>query len=155
MLGKYPHIKRQLIKLDICAEMMKHTTARVFPGIIQPEPNNLTVAITSHCNLRCIGCRYGRDFMLDQQLSLSMMRNLLDDARQHGLTTVRLYGGEPLLHADLPQMVEYCLKLGLRVYITTIDSVNKYSILLNSVLFSGHEYYRCPHTQSTNAVRTS
>ena len=33
-----------------------------------------------------------------------------------------------------------------------IDSVNKYSILLNSVLFLGHEYYRCPLTQSANAV---
>ena len=36
---------------------------------------------------------------------------------------------------------------------SNIGSVNKYSILLNSVLFSSHEYYRRSHTQSTNTVR--
>ena len=34
----------------------------------------------------------------------------------------------------------------------TIDSANECLILLNSVLFSGHEYYRCSHTQSTDTV---
>src|SRR5262249_48814107 len=29
------------------------------------------------------------------------------------------YGGEPLLHRDLPKMVEYCRKIGLTPYITT------------------------------------
>ncbi len=33
-----------------------------------------------------------------------------------------------------------------------IDSANKCLNLLNSVLCFWHEYYRCSHTQSTNAV---
>lgn len=118
-LAQYPRIKRELKKIDISMDVMKHMSAKIFPGIIQPEPFNITIAITSNCNLYCIGCRYGRDFMPNQQLSLSMIRKVLNDAKQLGITTVRLYGGEPLLHPDLPYIVEYCLKLGLEVYITT------------------------------------
>ena len=36
-----------------------------------------------------------------------------------GSTTVRLYGGEPLLHRDLPKMVEHAVALGLRVDVST------------------------------------
>ena len=36
--------------------------------------------------------------------------------------------------------------------VEVIDSVNKYSILLNSVLYCRYEYYRCSHTQSTDTV---
>jgi cyclic pyranopterin phosphate synthase len=77
------------------------------------------VAVTAHCNLRCIGCRYGRDFMPGAQLSWEMARDLLSDAREAGFESVRLYGGEPLLHPALPKMVEHALKLGLRTYVTT------------------------------------
>jgi cyclic pyranopterin phosphate synthase len=118
-LAQHPHLKQQLVQLNTYGDLLRHTAAGVFPGMIQPEPHNLTIAITSHCNLRCIGCRYGRDFMPNQQLSLSMIKDVLDDARQLGIPSVRLYGGEPLLHPDLPEMVEYGVTRGLRVYVTT------------------------------------
>ena len=75
--------------------------------------------MTSACNLRCVGCRYGRDFMPNQQLPWQIVRPLLDDARQAGMWSVRFYGGEPLLHQDLAAMVQHSVSLGMRPYVTT------------------------------------
>jgi cyclic pyranopterin phosphate synthase len=43
----------------------------------------------------------------------------LTDAHAVGFEAVRLYGGEPLLHPDLPCMIEHSLALGMRTYVTT------------------------------------
>jgi cyclic pyranopterin phosphate synthase len=118
-LSRYPSIKNTLLEAETRLELLRHTAAPLLPILIQPRPRNVTIAITALCNLRCIGCRYGRDFMNGSQLSWPMARDLLTDARHLGFESVRLYGGEPLLHPNLPQMVEHSLKLGLRTYITT------------------------------------
>jgi len=96
-----------------------HALAQRFPSLIRAKPRQLTVAITAQCNLRCIGCRYGRDFMPGASLSLATMEGVLEDAAAAGFETVRLYGGEPLLHPDLPQMIARGAALGLSMYVTT------------------------------------
>ena len=105
--------------LDEGLERARFSAARVLPVLIRPEPRRLHVAITAYCNQRCIGCRYGRDFMPGSQLPWPVVRDLLDDARAIGMWDVRLYGGEPLLHPDLPRMVEHTVGLGLECYLTT------------------------------------
>ncbi len=57
--------------------------------------------------------------MPGQQLSLETVETLLDDASSAGIETVRLYGGEPLLHPALPKMVRHAVDLGLSTYVTT------------------------------------
>ncbi len=114
-----PGAKRVLVQAERAAGLIEHTIARAVPSVLQPRPRRLTVAITAHCNLRCIGCRYGRDFMVGEQLSLDEVKGLLTDARSAGIELVRLYGGEPLLHRDLPAMVRHAVDLGLGTYITT------------------------------------
>lgn len=57
--------------------------------------------------------------MTGSQLSWTVIRDLLDDASEAGFASVRLYGGEPLLHPDLPKMIEHCSKLRLKAYVTT------------------------------------
>jgi len=89
------------------------------PSLVRAKPRQLTVAITAQCNLRCIGCRYGRDFMTGESLSLDVVRGLLQDAARCGITTVRLYGGEPMLHPDLAEMIRLGRELGLTVYVTS------------------------------------
>src|SRR5262249_2605554 len=118
-IRRHPGVKRSLVKADIHLDLVRHSVAQFVPAIIHPQPRNLTIAVTAYCNLRCTGCRYGRDFMPGAQLSWPMARDLLSDAKQTGFEAVRLYGGEPLLHPDLARMVEHALRLGLRVYVTT------------------------------------
>lgn len=98
---------------------LRHAAANRLPALIRPRTRNLTVAVTAQCNLRCAGCRYGRTFMPGAELPLPLVRDLLDDAAALGVRDVRLYGGEPLLHQDLPAMVAHAVGAGLRPYVTT------------------------------------
>lgn len=118
-LDERPRLRLLAKSLDLHASRAFHTVAGVVPAVISPHPRQLTVAITAQCNLRCRGCRYGRDFMPGHSLSLAEMRDVLDDAKAGGVGTVRLYGGEPLLHPDLAGMVRHAIGLGLRCYITS------------------------------------
>ena len=112
-------IKELLVEAETQFDLVKHSLARQVPALIRPRTRKLTVAITAHCNLRCVGCKYGRDFMPGQQLPLQVVQDLLADGRAAGVETVRLYGGEPLLHHDLPAMVRTASQLGIRTYVTT------------------------------------
>ncbi len=118
-LEERPRLRRALKGLDDGLSRAHHGLAQRFPFLIRPQPRQLTIAITAKCNFRCIGCRYGRDFMVGEQLSLDVIRSVLDDARAAGVNTVRFYGGEPLLHKDLAHMVRHATDLGLDVYVTT------------------------------------
>jgi molybdenum cofactor biosynthesis enzyme MoaA len=118
-LSNQPKIKAVLAAADINLTLIAHSAATVLPQVIQPATRTMEVAITARCNLKCVGCRYGRDFMVGSQLSWEMTRDLLDDASAAGISSVRLYGGEPLLHPDLPKMVEHCRRVNLTPYVTT------------------------------------
>jgi MoaA/NifB/PqqE/SkfB family radical SAM enzyme len=115
----YPRVRNVLAEVDSWVGLAHHTAAQKMPKLIKAKPAKMLIAVTGYCNLRCIGCRYGRDFMPNSELSWPIVRQLLDDAKEAGYETIRLYGGEPLLHRDLPRMVEHGLKLGMRVYVTT------------------------------------
>ncbi len=100
-------------------ERYRHSVALLFPGLIRPKHYKIMIAVTSDCNARCHGCRYGRDFMASKRLSWPMLRDLLEDAAAAGFHSIRLYGGEPLLHPDLARTVAECRALGMRPYVTT------------------------------------
>ena len=118
-LKKVPVVWDGLVRADSLFERYRLAASRSFPVLIRPELRQIHIAITAYCNLRCIGCRYGRDFMPDSQLSWPVVRQLLDDAADLGAWNVRFYGGEPLLHPDLPRMVRRATDLGLGTYVTT------------------------------------
>jgi MoaA/NifB/PqqE/SkfB family radical SAM enzyme len=105
--------------LDGQVDMARHSVGRLLPQVIQPDPREVYVTLTANCNLRCRGCRYGRDFMAGSQLPWPIVRDLLDDAVAAGIPNIRLYGGEPLLHKDIVRIVEHAAGLGLHVWVTT------------------------------------
>jgi molybdenum cofactor biosynthesis enzyme MoaA len=115
----HPRVKTALRNAELGLGVLQHLVAPVVPAVIQPRPRRITIAVTAYCNLRCIGCRYGRNFMPGEQLSLEEVCTLLDDAKAAGVELARLYGGEPLLHRDLPEMVRHAVSIGLATYITT------------------------------------
>lgn len=118
-LKRHPRAWKALVNADLTLERARHSAATVIPALIQPDPRHLEVAITANCNLRCIGCHYGREFMTGSQLPWPIVRDLLDDAKAAGFWDVRFYGGEPLLHPDLPKMIEHANRIGLGTYVTT------------------------------------
>ncbi|HVS17723.1 MAG TPA: radical SAM protein [Planctomycetota bacterium] len=118
-LAEHPRLRSALRRADETMGRLRHSAAQHVPALIRAQPRQLTIAITAQCNLRCVGCRYGRDFMPGARLPLDSVLLAMEDARAGGVHSVRLYGGEPLLHPDLPAMIAHGSALGLDVYVTT------------------------------------
>jgi cyclic pyranopterin phosphate synthase len=57
--------------------------------------------------------------MAGKTLPFELVRDLLDDAAKLDIRSIRLYGGEPLLHKDLVRIVEHGVGLGLDLWLTT------------------------------------
>jgi cyclic pyranopterin phosphate synthase len=118
-LQTHPLLKKAVKTFDGYVDVKRHSFARVLPQIIQPDPRLIYLTLTANCNLRCKGCLYGREFMAGSQLPWDLVRDALTDAKALGISGVRLYGGEPLLHKDIVRIVEFSLGLGLNTWITT------------------------------------
>lgn len=114
-----PAARPALQSMHHSGERLLGRVAEHWPSVVRARTEKITVAVTAHCNFRCIGCRYGRDFMPGAQLPLHIVEDLLEDAHAAGVPAVRLYGGEPLLHPDLPAMFEKAQSLGIGAYLTT------------------------------------
>src|ERR1700723_3008532 len=82
-----------------------------YPLVLMLEP-------LFRCNLACAGC--GKiDYppeILNQRLSLAQCMEAVDEC---GAPVVATPGGEPLLHKEMPQIVEGALKRGKFIYLCT------------------------------------
>jgi molybdenum cofactor biosynthesis enzyme MoaA len=161
-LRKAPRLKQFLGEADVNLDLLRHTIAQIIPAVIQPSPRNLTVAVTARCNLRCIGCRYGREFMQGSQLPWPIMSQLIHDASDVGMESIRLYGGEPLLHPDLTKMVELSVSRGMRTLLTTngillgkkIEELHSAGLRNISIGFYGYEDEYDQYTQTGKKFAT-
>lgn len=118
-LRSNPRLRKFAGGLDTLRARVRHSAADHIPSLIRPETTRLWIAITSSCNSRCLGCRYGRDFMPGTQLPASTVFTILDDAKELGISSISFYGGEPLLHRELPAMISHAAQLGFSPGITT------------------------------------
>lgn len=92
-------------------------------------PEQVVIDITNRCNLRCISCwLYSpllkkdrpKDDWLKKELSKKVLINLINDLVSLGTKRVRFTGGgEPFMHKDLMEVIEYACKKKLLVAITT------------------------------------
>jgi cyclic pyranopterin phosphate synthase len=119
LVSERPELRHALGSLEARLDVARHFAGRFVPQLIRADPRSIYLTLTANCNLRCIGCNYGREFMAGSSLPWPLVRDLLDDVKEAGFDSVRLYGGEPLLHKDLPAMVARCVELGLRPWLTT------------------------------------
>lgn len=147
---------RELAKsAKIVVDRNRHALADVMPGIIRPRPKQITVAITAHCNLRCQGCNYPKGFMKGASLSLPVMQGVIDDAAAAGIDTLRVYGGEPLLHKDVVDIVGHATARGLRTYLTSngthlgqkIDALHAAGLRMATIGFYGIDAAYDEYTQ--------
>jgi len=118
-LRSRPALRRLLHRADEQLLTVRHMAGVQSPGLVRPRPYKIMIAVTAHCNARCIGCRYGRDFMPGAVLETELALGVLEDSARAGFHSIRLYGGEPLLHPDLEQIVARTRALGMRPYVTT------------------------------------
>jgi len=85
-----------------------------------PRPRSLYLHVTSRCNLSCIYCynRKARKSWSDD-MSLSLAQRVLVQAKELGVSTLILTGGEPLLNPHLCKIAGFGKSLNLRIVLLT------------------------------------
>ena len=112
-------LRSVLKSMDQGVQSTIHSLGEHLPLLIRPQAKEIFLSLTAHCNLRCVGCKYGRDFMPGSVLPWELCERLLEDAAALGYTSIRLYGGEPLLHPNLDQIIQRGTELNLHPWVTT------------------------------------
>ena len=77
---------------------------------VNPEVSIVHIAIISNCNLRCNGCSYGREYMPKKKIDIKTIKQTIDDISELNIPKIHFYGGEPLLHPDIVEMITYASK---------------------------------------------
>ena len=79
----------------------------------------VTVSMTKRCNLNCTYCwDHDTREKLDE-MSTSEILKIIDDAKKLGAKVFNVFGGEPFIRKDTVDIIQYALKLGLKVTVTT------------------------------------
>jgi hopanoid biosynthesis associated radical SAM protein HpnH len=102
---------RQQISVGLYVLRQKLRGVKRYPLVLMLEP-------LFRCNLACAGCGkidYPAE-ILNQRISV---QDALAAAEECGAPVVSIAGGEPLLHKELPEIVEGLIKQGRFVYLCT------------------------------------
>ncbi|MEW5766873.1 MAG: radical SAM protein [bacterium] len=84
-------------------------------------PNRLYLESTNQCNLKCIMCPNGLGLMERKKglMDFGLFKSIIDEMAPHvEATTVHIWG-EPLLHPQMPEMIDYAASCGVQVEMST------------------------------------
>lgn len=89
-------------------------------------PIRLWIETASVCNLKCIMC-LNRALAGDKKglMDFGLFRKIIDEAKDYVYDVYLHHRGEPLLHPEFPQMIEYAEKSGLKVKFHTNGTLMK------------------------------
>ena len=118
-------LPRELL-FDRTAKGKKSSLRKLSSNIDSSEkifyPRTLGVRLTYRCNSKCrhCYCYSPKDEMKKEQLNFEVIRRLIDEAKECGLTGIGISGGEPFILRDLLfSIVEYGKKNGFNINIAT------------------------------------
>jgi SynChlorMet cassette radical SAM/SPASM protein ScmF len=85
--------------------------------------NQIYFYLTEGCNLRCRHCwiapKYQSEGNSYPALDLDLFKSIIEQAKPLGLSGVKLTGGEPLLHPQVNEILEYIQTKDLRLTVET------------------------------------
>ncbi len=116
--------------------------SKIIKGRIKKHPLWLTHVITYTCNARCEMCaRWQKEHDSDKELSKQECFNLIDNASQAGILFYTMYGGEPLVYKDAPDVLAYAKSKNLLTAINTNgfflkDRINEVALYTDSIIVS-------------------
>ncbi|WP_339917952.1 GTP 3',8-cyclase MoaA [Yeosuana marina] len=99
----------------------------------------LRISLVERCNLRCFYCMPAEGVQLTPKSHIMTYEEIYDIAKifvNHGVTKIRLTGGEPLIRKDIPFVLEKLASLPVELSITTnaiiihkfIDTLKLYGV---------------------------
>jgi radical SAM protein with 4Fe4S-binding SPASM domain len=118
------------------AEQAKEECLRLPQTTFEPF-HKISIEITSHCNFNCIFCPNSKMKRKRGMMSGEMFRSIIDEIAKHHLTELISFHimGEPLLHPDFFEFLEYAHEKGQRLHlisnISLINETNLKAILKN------------------------
>jgi radical SAM protein with 4Fe4S-binding SPASM domain len=104
-----------------CDQLEQHLLERlvVHDGFYLNTPPLIWLEITRRCNLLCDHCYISAGSPRNNELETARILELLDEMADMGVWAVALTGGEPAMHPDFVQIVNYAHDCGLLVGIAT------------------------------------
>jgi radical SAM protein with 4Fe4S-binding SPASM domain len=90
---------------------------------------DLHIRLTSKCNLNCMHCYAADWFKQGIELSLPTIKSAINQSMDLGCEKVTFTGGEPLLHENICDLIEFCIVQNLRVSLETNGILLNNSIL--------------------------
>ena len=91
--------------------------SRLVRARVRGRPHTLSHLVTARCNGRCLTCLW-RDPELTE-LDTETVKWLYDEAGRAGLAQLVVWGGEPLLRQDLPELLLAARRAGLLITLIT------------------------------------
>jgi AdoMet-dependent heme synthase len=90
-------------------------------------PKEVVIELTAKCNYDCIGCfnkiSFAKGGRNHPEMSTAYVKGIIDSIAASGVERVRFSGGEPLLRADLEELMRYAREKGLKVWLNTNASL--------------------------------
>jgi len=103
--------------VPVIPERLTAPTGSLVDALARPL-HDLRISVTDHCNFRCVYCMpkevFGKDYQFLPHASLLTFEEITRVARlfvAHGVTKIRLTGGEPLLRKNLERLVAMLAEL--------------------------------------------
>ena len=85
--------------------------------------NQIYFYLTEGCNLRCRHCWIAPKYQSEENpypaLDVDLFKTIIEQAKTLGLTGVKLTGGEPLLHPQIGEFLDYIRTEELRLTVET------------------------------------
>ena len=117
----------------------------------------LRISLTERCNLRCLYCMPKEGVELTPKKNLMQSNEIFYLAKlfvKHGVSKIRLTGGEPFIRKDFPEIARKLSKLPVELSISTnAIIINKHLDLLKECKKTGCEYAKI-QTYTVTSVTT-
>jgi len=97
---------------DAKSDFIKETQKPPFPSL-----RNILIHITLRCNLKCVHCYIGEKKQID--LPLNIIKKFIPEFYQLQGLRILVSGGEPLLHPQFKEIIEYISQFPLRIMLLT------------------------------------
>lgn len=146
---------RQLVSMNVFlkTETDKCEVVKIVPA--ERRLKRIFIELTNKCNERCIHCYVSASSFNHQVLDINLIKKIIDDAAKVGAYHFQITGGEPFLHPDIEEILDYSWSKGFIININTnltilkpnvLDKIVKYGIKINfSLDFSNsdaHDSFR-------------
>jgi len=117
--GKDVDIDEKLLRFLLDEGLVELSDERIDVGFVeQDEPSlrYLLANITWNCNLKCKHCYVSQE---ENYMSFETFKKTVDDFNDLGGLKLLISGGEPLLHPEIFQFLEYARKKPFRIVLLT------------------------------------